>query len=175
MSDDLDRAREALKYCSSYTRLPTLLALWAGLAVEYRDWLVLLGEEWPSCDNIGQHLDDLWETPFADVLDRPSELRHLLMDKAERAAFNALPDHFEVWRGCYSANKWGVSWSLDRAAAQRFPMLHRYRQAGQPILVRARANKSDAAFLKLDRGESEIVIHRPRHISTSHARPDRQV
>lgn len=169
-----EAARAAVRYCGSYDRLPRLIELWGNLEVERDDWLRVLGEEWSVCDNVGAWLDDLWDTPFADLFDGSpadrAEARALVMDDSDRAAFEALPDQFEVWRGCYAPNKWGVSWSLDRDTAIRFPGLHRYRQEGQALLVRARARKDEVGFVKVGRDEAEIVLHRPRHISTTHLR-----
>lgn len=167
----LGAARACLTYANSYTRLPTLLALWRGGGVEHWDWLALLGEEWSVCDNIGEHADALLEdTPFADLADDPAALRHRFMDADELRQFDALPEVVTIYRGCYAANKWGLSWSLDRAMAERFPTLHRYRQDGQALLVTARIAKDRIIALKGDRGEAEIIAVRPTHISTRHLR-----
>lgn len=182
---DLLAGREAVKFCNSYSRIPDLIALSDDMAAA--DWLVLLGEEWSGCDNIGEHIawdaDDgepsLWDTHFADLWDCP-ELRQHLMNEAERAAFAKLPDEFEIWRGCYAINRDGLSWTLDRNVAERFPLLNRYRRDGeQALLVKARIRKSECIALKLDRGEHEIVALRtrcpltgrrvgPRIVSVSH-------
>jgi len=165
--------REALRFCNSFNRLPTLISIWFGQYgdIEASEWLRLLGEEWSVCDNIGEFADDtrgvsLWDTPLGDVLTGGLD-GSAMMSAAEQDAFAALPDKVEVWRGCYANNKWGLSWSLDRATAEGFPALHRYRGEGRPLLVRAMADKSKIAALKLDREEIEIITHRPRHISTS--------
>lgn len=77
--------------------------------------------------------------------------------------------HRTVYRGCYKDNKWGLSWTLSRELAKGFPMLWRYRQNGQqPLLVTARARKENVIALKTDRGESEVITWRPKHISTRH-------
>lgn len=133
----LEQAKERLRFANSYSRLPSLIEL--AWQMEWGDWLALLGEEWPSCDNIGLHLDELLEqTPLADVVEQPKALRHWLMTADELAALNALPETVTLWRGCYQPNKWGLSWSLDRAKAASFPFLHRYQQEGQALLVKAR-------------------------------------
>lgn len=165
---DLDGGREALRLCNSFNRLPTLINI-AG-RMEWWGWLRLLGEEWSVCDNIGKNADRLLdETPFADLAERPQG-RELLMDADEQAALAALPDEVTVFRGCYASNKWGLSWSLDRDLAAKFPTLNRYTQDGQAFLVKARVRKADIIALKLDRGEAEIIALRPKHISTSKLR-----
>lgn len=95
-----------------------------------------------------------------------------LMDDAELQAFEALPDEVQLLRGCYALNKWGLSWTLDRATACRFPFLNRYWQEGQALLVTARAKKSDLIALKQDRDELEIIAWRPKHIKTIHLHRD---
>jgi hypothetical protein len=157
------------RHCDSYNRIPTLIDLWGACVVEQDDWLKLLGDEWSSSDNIGLHLDSLLdETPLGEVF-AGYDKRHLMTDE-EWEAFEKLPDAVTVFRGCYANNKWGLSWSLDRAVAEKFPTLHRYRQQGQPLLVKALACKADIAALKIEREEYEVITYRPRHISTSHIR-----
>jgi hypothetical protein len=167
---------EALRFCNSFNRLPTLIEIWLGSCgdITAEEWLRLLGEEWACCDNIAQHagseeMVSLWDTPFADVISGDLD-GSLMMTDEEREAFVRLPETMEVWRGAYAHNKWGLSWSLDRETAAKFPALHRYQHEGQPILVRAIASKRHIAALKLDRGEAEIITYRPRHVSTSKIR-----
>lgn len=158
-----------LARCNSYTRLPTLIDMSPEL--EFADWLKLLGDWWSLCDNVGEWADHLMDlTPLGYVLDAPAALRPALMTDLELAQLEALPDPVTVWRGCYASNKWGLSWSTDRETAERFPTLARYRQEGQPLLVKAVVAKQDIIALKLDRNEAEIVAWRPKHISTSHLR-----
>ena len=163
---DLDRGREVLRFCNSYSRLPTLGEIWGARHGEcgWREWLTLLGEEWEVCDDIGFHTEWLIEdSPLADALQGHG--REHLMNEEERAAYAALPDEFEVWRGCYAANAHGLSWSLERSTAERFPTLHRYRGEGRPMLIRARARKAEVAAIKLRRNEAEVITWRPRIIS----------
>lgn len=169
MTLSLSDGRERLKYAHSHSRLGILMDMqWS---VEWGDWLTLLGEEWSSCDDHAAYLDSLLEDgPFADVWEFPELGRRFLMTAEELEAFEALPDTFEVWRGCYANNKWGLSWSMGRAVAARFPRQHRYQQDGQPLLVRARVAKAKVLALKLDREEAEVITYRPRHVSTSHIR-----
>ena len=165
MTLTLDQGRTAVKFANSFNRLSMVLDL--AWQMETRDWLALLGEEWDGCDNTGEHLDALWESPFCDAVNDPA-LRQHLMTAAERRDLARLPAVVEVYRGCYAENQHGLSWSLDRAIASHFPHFHRYRQAGQPLLVRARIARGDIIALKSGRDEAEIIAHRPKHISTSH-------
>lgn len=170
MPGALERLRERVRYSNSYTRLPDLIEAWKHLALdcEPHEWLTVLGEEWSGCDNIAQFVDQLFdETPFGEALDYPGAM----MTPDEQTALRDLPDEVEVYRGCYLDNKWGLSWSLDRAVAAKFPGLHRYcRPSEPPLLVRAKIAKAKVIALKLDREEAEIICWRPRHVSTSKLR-----
>jgi len=163
----LAEARNQIKFCNSYTRLPALIDL--AMSVEFDDWLTLVGENWQDCDNIAQHIDKLCDlTPFGDVADQPSRSRHLLMNVRERGLLDALPESVIVYRGCYHGNKWGWCWTLDRCVAEKFPSLHRYKQDGQALLVKAKIQRDKIIAYKGDREEQEIICYRPAHISTSH-------
>lgn len=89
-----------------------------------------------------------------------------MMTSKEKEVFRTLPDIFTVYRGCYKKNKHGLSWSLSEEVAEKFPTLIRYRQKGTPILVTAEARKDAIIALKLDREEHEIIVYRPKIIST---------
>lgn len=158
-------AREVLKFENSYSRLPAIIDL--AFRLEREDWLALLGEEWTCCDNIAQCANVLVEdTPFADLIENPS-LGRSMMNEAERDAMARLPETVTIWRGCYAFNKWGLSWSLDRERAASFPFLHRYAaEGGQPLLVKATVSRERVIALKLDRNEAEVIVHRPKHVST---------
>lgn len=164
----LAQGREHLRFADSYSRLGMMIEV--SWAMEESDWMTLLGELWTVCDNIGLMFDDLLDTPFADTQEEPELWREQMMNSEERAAFEALPDQITVYRGCYQNNKWGLSWSLDREQAARFPFLHRYEQEDQALLVRATVSKSEVVALKVDRGETEVICWRPKHVSTSKLR-----
>ena len=155
---------DALVMASSYNRLPTLLDMhgWIDDAL----WLQCLGDEWSRCDNISMYSDELSDTPFG-WFDGPMPE---MMTQKEVDYYNSLPDDFLVYRGCWAANKWGYSWSLSKEKAEQFTVYARYQQPGQPLLVTARAHRSRVRAVKLDRGESEIIIDRPRCVSTRHIR-----
>jgi len=172
-SPAMKAARERLRFCNSYNRLDTLIVLadiFDGHLLEPSEWLRLLGEEWSICDNIAQWSFALDDTPFSDLAEYPESWRHCMMTPDELAALNALPPLVTVWRGCYAHNKRGLSWTLDRDVAQRFPLLHRYRHVGQPLLIRAEVARDQILALKLDRNEAEVIAIRPKIRSISHIR-----
>lgn len=166
----LDDCISALKYCGSYERLPTALEIFEFM--EVADTMHVLGEIWEVCDNIGIYLDDL-QVQFARYFDYAGSRGNAqipeMMTPAERDHFAKLPDSFLVYRGCYATNKWGLSWTTDKALAKKFPTLARYRQMHAPMLVTARVRKADVLAVKLGRGESEIICScRPKHINTTY-------
>lgn len=159
-------ARKEIRFCDSYNRLPSVIAL--SWQMRRADWLTLLGEEWSTCDNISDWEDDLFDTQFADLSAAPLEFRHHMMTAKEEAALTALPEIVTVFRGCYANNKRGLSWTLEAAMATKFPALHRYRQGGQPLLIRARVSRDEILALKLNREEAEVIAFRPKIEAISH-------
>lgn len=161
--EEMDRA---LMLEDSYSRIPYLLEHLFDLPAD--DWLHLLGEWRENCDNIGEYLDEVRE---AVTYHWPLTRIWQMMDAKEIAAFDALPDMLNIYRGCYEINKWGASWSLNREVAEKFPHLTRYRTDGRPLLIKATIPKNRIAALKLGRGEQEIItFFRPKCISISTAR-----
>jgi hypothetical protein len=161
----LAQGREHVRYANSYTRLGMLVEV--AWMMEPADWMALLGEEWSTCDNISDSMDDLMDTHSGT---RRKFWRDEMMTPAERAVFEDLPDQLTIYRGCYGNNKWGLSWSLNRDLAARFPFLNRYQQNDQALLVRATLSKDKVVALKTDRGEGEVICWRPKHVSTSKLR-----
>ena len=142
-----------LRWSDSFNRLPQLIALHDQM--DRVDWLRLLGENWSGCDNIGRHRLALRRLlpPNGPVLE--------MMDDAELAAYQLLPERLTVFRGCGEINMLGACWSLDRNVAARFPTLNRYHQAA-PLLVTATVRRDRVLALKLDRDEAEIITFQAR-------------
>jgi hypothetical protein len=126
------------------TREAWLRSLWA------------LGALWPGFDNVGLYQADLLEVLPAMVDDIGTVIPEL-MDREERAAFEALPDELVIYRGCGPHNVRGYSWSLNRDVATKFPYCDRY-HTEVPMLLTAPIPKSRAAALKLARREHEIIV-----------------
>lgn len=141
-------ARTMLTFENSYSRMGQALNL-KGL-LPLCDWLKLMGKNWSCCDNVSAHLPRLKR-----ALPKKRPLFDM-MDGAEIAAYNALPDVVRIYRGCSERNKAGVSWTLDRDVATRFPFYERYRSRS-PLLITATVRKDQIIAVKLDRNESEII------------------
>jgi len=125
------------------------------------DWYQLLGEYWSMCDNISRHKGELeyyLEWAFDDCESRSRRaLLNRMMTARERAIWRGLPDNVTVYRGCYEINRDGLSWSLDRSIAEKFPTLNRYRREGEaPLLLIGVVDKS-RIVLKNDRKETEVI------------------
>ena len=79
------------------------------------------------------------------------------MNADEKEAFARLRDKITIHRGCGPINKLGISWSLNREIATRFPFSQRY-HTDQPLLLTATISKDRVAALKLGRAEQEVIV-----------------
>lgn len=160
MSLSLQAAREAAQWEDSYSRMAMVLDQRPNM--RRADWWRLLGGEWSVCDNIASHYTEL-----ADIFRTagPGDVRKL-MTAAEVKAWAALPAIVSVYRGCYAdLNERGFSWMLDPNIAAKFPTLLRYRRlTGRAIVLQGTVEKALTA-LKLNRGESELIVLRPHTVA----------
>lgn len=150
----LDDAREILTWRDSYSRLRELVYLASrsaqGRGPSRAEMLTLFGECWSVCDNLGRGLEIL-------KVILPDGAAPEMMTADERAALAALPEIVTVYRGAdRGVNEDGLSWSLDRAVAARFPFLMRYR-ARRPVLLTATVRRDLIVAVKLDRQEAEVI------------------
>jgi len=149
----LDEGRRIEMMSDSYSRFANVIMLLPKMRGEH--WWTLLGEAWTCCDNISRYTCSRYGINPLDWAKRAD--LDLMMDAEERMAFAALPEEITVYRGCFRNNKKGMSWTLKRDVAERFPFLHRYQQRGkQPLLVIGLAHRSKCV-LKLSRNENEII------------------
>lgn len=147
---DAQRLAEARLHASPAHTLGS--ALTQVFVVRHPRRLELLGAYWSSCER------SLWQLAF--VLRSLRAPAAGAMNEAERAYLYSLPDLVAVWRGCYRAGRAGFSWSTKREIAERFPNVyleHGYGLTGDPLLLSGTIRKTDVLFVKLDRGEFEVV------------------
>ena len=148
-------AREALRLADSYTRAECLLRL---LRVDRSaDVWRTVGAEWSVCDNIAR-----WRRDFDIHFRRYRDFRGFpiaeSMTPEARAVFDALPSAVTVYRGCYAFNVHGLSWTLHRATAERFPTLNRYWHLDhEPLMVTGSVRRANIAFVTVARNEAEII------------------
>lgn len=154
-----DDARNRLRWCNSFERLPEVLAMRRLMSAP--DWWRLLGAEWDGFDNVGAHRDRL----RGYLAKANASNRRAMMRSQEARALAAMPEMLTVYRGCHDINADGLCWSLSREIAERFPTLNRYRRAGDtPLLITGKVPKS-LAVLKLCRKEREIVSAHVSHLA----------
>lgn len=149
----LDKIRQAVSLCNSYTRMPTLIQEYPESVGDILSWFTVLGEEWSCCDNIGEYAPEL------RAIFKTADQRYLaaMMTAEEQATLSGLPDMITVYRGCYAINSDGLSWSLCRDTALGFTSLHRYHRPGEtPLLITGRVPRQ-TCVLKLDRNEQEVI------------------
>jgi hypothetical protein len=146
--------RQALRFADSYTRMHALLSLAAAA-----DFWTLVRDEWSGCDNIAT-----CQPALVTILRRERD-RHGFpilgaMSDDAAALYAELPQQVTVYRGCYTGNVYGLSWSLCKQTAARFPFLLRYRRCDpekRGLLIEGRIRREDIAFIITDRSESEVV------------------
>ena len=81
-----EQAKETLKFCDSYNRLPKLLEIQP--LMESYEWLEILGGHWSSCDNISGYISELLSSPMGWGIDSSIDM----MNWDERDQLEALPD-----------------------------------------------------------------------------------
>jgi len=160
----LDAMWRDWELCDSYSRLPMLIGQLYH-KIEHEAWLRLLGDNWTVCDNIGSH-----RRLLAQILPKVGPVRQM-MDTAELAAWDALPDPVTIYRGA-RVHHLGASWALDPAVARRFPFYLRYRFGENPTLITAEVRKRDVLAVKLDRGEFEAIVFRGRRVVSREELPE---
>lgn len=150
----LEEARNSdeIRFANSYTRLGAVLRLENNLSRS--DFLRLLGEHWTGCDNIRAYRKDLRR-----ILGKFGPLREM-MNEVENAAYDNLRGNSSnivtIYRGCNRLNQNGISWTVNKDTAKRFPFLNRYRCAN-PRVVTATVLKEQILAVKLDRTEEEVI------------------
>lgn len=140
-------AERELQFADSYSRADAIMAV-----IEYGHprAIELLGENWSTCDSYPREMRDILRTLPCPAL--------AAMTPEEIAFLASMPARVTIYRGCYRHNRKGFSWTTDRAVAERFPFLNRYRHRDeQAILLIGVVQRKNILFAKLDRGESEIV------------------
>jgi hypothetical protein len=153
----LDAAREYVyRYGDSYNRMEYVMAFKNRL--NRSNWLTLLGEVLPDCDNLCSYYNLLRRT-----LKTAGPIREM-MTPEENAAYDALPDKVTIYRGCGQANMIGMSWSLDKDTANSFPYTHRYK-VRDPLLLTATVSKCKILAVKLESDEDEIVTFSAKPVS----------
>jgi hypothetical protein len=115
----------------------------------------LIGSVWVDSENIHQNFDTWCDIWMINVDLRPD----YVMDDDERAAFAALPEMIDIFRGVSHKDALeGLSWTTSREKAEWFAHRASRIQGGRPILASAKVHKTDVLAHFLGRNELEIVV-----------------
>ena len=146
------------RWCNSYERIFEVFTLMYRLKSR-ADRLKLLGMNWKCSDNVGRYAHEIRCTIGTEGPILP------MMNARERRAYDKLPEEVTIYRGCDRKRLDGMSWSLKRKVAERFPFLTRYK-AEDPVLITATVLKSDVLAVFLGRKEWEIVTFKAKRVKT---------
>ena len=139
----------------SHERPREFLRLTLGSLLEPRAKWQLLHREWSGFDRI-PHGE--FSTLLAGI--RPAwNARYMLA--ADHRGYSRLADTITVHRGQDDAAPVGLSWTTDRAVAERFARGHRFIWNPHPVLLTGSVSKRDVAGFYTDRKESEVVVFEP--------------
>jgi hypothetical protein len=150
-----DEAHKIVSFSNSINMLEAVLSLHPRM--QFNEWLKLLGEMWSCCDRIVMH-----RLRLKHIIGTDGPIREM-MDVAEQAAYDALPDTITVFRGCCPHNMLGPSWTTDRSVAANFPFQIKF-LVKEPILVTGRVKKKNILAIKLDREEFEVISFSTRRV-----------
>lgn len=148
------------RHTDSWNRADEVLYLFPRM--HESDWFVLLGQWWENCDRIGGHRADMKH--MFTLYRRTPHIIPEMMRSHELRALNALPKMVTIYRGCTEGDKGGLSWTLDKAVAVKFPTLSRYRTSS-PVLLTAQIRKSRIVALKLGRREREVITFNVKNLT----------
>lgn len=91
--------------------------------------------------------------------------REKLMNADELEFYNSLPDKFTIYRGGTKSEakskKYGVSWTLNKAIAEKFQNVKQLRDGKAMIVHELEINKSEAIAYLNERQEEEIIYIHP--------------
>ena len=150
---DFNLREHLLRFCNSYERLPAILKTFRDFKKKRKtaEWFRILGEEWSSCDNVG-----LYAKKIKSIFSANQRHWVQMMNEKEHKLYHALPKKIVLYRGAGEKNLLGLSWSLSKRIASRFPFYGRYTQK-IPLLVMAEIYRSRVVCVKLNRSEREII------------------
>lgn len=136
---------------SSYSRMGALLA--ARKNMQWQVFYKALGLIWTISDDIARHRFVLYRV-FANA---SRYQLNLMMDTKEKRVLEKMPEIIKIYRGCYSHNLNGLSWSIDREIAAQFTLQNRYHYPEKERLLREANIRREHAVLMLGRNEQEII------------------
>jgi hypothetical protein len=112
--------------------------------------------------------ENLWQASrqLPRLLRRAQGRHEALMSPDDRAAYDALPGEFTVYRGAGLHNRSSYSWTLSRARAgffaRRAALLDDDETAA--VILEGRVERRSVVFFTNRRGEAEVVVRTPRRV-----------
>ncbi len=106
---------------------------------------------WSGCD-------DTWEVQsYLQDLIRLGSPGTPYFDKDQRSFYDALPDQFNIYRGCSRDRIEALSWTYSIDVAKSFVKGHRGIVVPDPVVAVATISKQDVATVLTGRDEQEII------------------
>ena len=116
--------------------------------MDEKDYSKLLKDIWTDSENIWQEMN-AWLKAFKY---KCFNINHFMSAK-DIKFFDSLPDQINIYRGCSSKNKNGLSWTLDHKKAVWFAS-----RFGGDIILEKTVNKKDVLAYLSCRNEAEIIL-----------------
>ena len=109
------------------------------------DWLKLFRQFWVSCDSCS-----LYHNQFIEILNQYSldYIRENTHDDDDKLFYDSLPEEFTVYRGTFIDDRFkcGISWTVDKAVAEKFKKGYQSFKDGGLMMMRYRCNTSNDKF-----------------------------
>jgi hypothetical protein len=143
-------------YCNSHERAEIMLASLSGEGAEIF-WPVF-EIDWPACDASWRY--SFW---LLECLRRHAHCKLDYVSLECRAAYDALPDMVEVWRGTDRTRVRGVAWTTHRKVALGFATGMRGGAFPDPVIAHAFIPKQHVFIAYGSECEAEVVLD-PRRL-----------
>jgi hypothetical protein len=143
----------------SHTRCEAMVRLLVGRAPEV--FWPALKDVWPMCDDTWK-----WKNFLLDLMLSQKIRPNLDLVLSQKIPPNLEPMKWPVriYRGCTRARVRGLSWTIDRAVAEKFARGHRGIPVAEPPVIAEAVVEREAVFVALhERNEGEVLID-PRRL-----------
>lgn len=148
----------------STNRLPAMLYLLNDFTMQPEVAWPVFHEVWNCCEPTWEHCDELLE--FLEMteysFDGKTGCPRDYLSSKDKAAFDALPENIQIYRGCSLSNVYGFSWTTERKVAEGFAKGYRGISVSNPVIASLIIPKSEVIGFYTSRKESEVVINHRR-------------
>lgn len=119
---------------------------------------------WNCCDATFAQSDELIQ--FLDMTEYSYEgetgCSRNYLSSEDKAAFEALPEFIQIYRGASLSRIYGFSWTTDLKIAKTFARGHRCVTVPDPVIASLRICKNEVIGFYTSREESEVFINPDR-------------